>query len=113
MRVPFRSLGVVAPITPFNFPAMVPCWMHPIAIATGNAFILKPSERDPSASNVVARLYQEAAVPDGIFPVVHGGKSVVDALCTHDGLAAVSFVATTPIAKPVPAAAPAAGRRVQ
>src|SRR5690625_5243200 len=76
-----QPLGVVAGITPFNFPAMVPFWMHPIAIATGNAFILKPSERDPSASNIVARLYEEAGLPSGVFQVIHGGKTVVDALC--------------------------------
>ncbi|MEY8654486.1 CoA-acylating methylmalonate-semialdehyde dehydrogenase [Brachybacterium paraconglomeratum] len=108
-----QPLGVVAGITPFNFPAMVPFWMHPIAIATGNAFILKPSERDPSASNIVARLYQEAGLPDGVFQVVHGGKTVVDALCEHDGVAAVSFVGSTPIAKHVHATASAAGKRVQ
>lgn len=108
-----QPLGVVAGITPFNFPAMVPFWMHPIAIATGNAFILKPSERDPSASNIVARLYQEAGLPDGVFQVVHGGKTVVDALCTHDGISAVSFVGSTPIAKHVHATASAAGKRVQ
>ena len=108
-----QPLGVVAGITPFNFPAMVPFWMHPIAIATGNAFILKPSERDPSASNIVARLYQEAGLPDGVFQVVHGGKTVVDALCTHDAVAAVSFVGSTPIAKHVHATASAAGKRVQ
>ena len=108
-----QPLGVVAGITPFNFPAMVPFWMHPIAIATGNAFILKPSERDPSASNVVARLYQEAGLPDGIFQVVYGGKTVVDALCTHEGISAVSFVGSTPIAQHVHATASAAGKRVQ
>ena len=108
-----QPLGVVAGITPFNFPAMVPFWMHPIAIATGNAFILKPSERDPSASNIVARLYQEAGLPDGIFQVVHGGKTVVDALSTHAGVSAVSFVGSTPIAKHVHATASAAGKRVQ
>jgi malonate-semialdehyde dehydrogenase (acetylating)/methylmalonate-semialdehyde dehydrogenase len=108
-----QPLGVVAGITPFNFPAMVPFWMHPIAIATGNAFILKPSERDPSASNIVARLYQEAGLPDGVFQVVHGGKTVVDALCTHDGISGVSFVGSTPIAKHVHATASAAGKRVQ
>ena len=108
-----QPLGVVAGITPFNFPVMVPFWMHPIAIATGNAFVLKPSERDPSASNLVARLYQEAGLPDGVFQVVHGGKEVVDALCTHDGIAAVSFVGSTPIAKHVHQAASAAGKRVQ
>ena len=108
-----QPLGVVAGITPFNFPAMVPFWMHPIAIATGNAFILKPSERDPSASNIVARLYQEAGLPDGVFQVVHGGKTVVDALSTHAGVSAVSFVGSTPIAKHVHATASAAGKRVQ
>ena len=108
-----QPLGVVAGITPFNFPAMVPFWMHPIAIATGNAFILKPSERDPSASNIVARLYQEAGLPDGVFQVVHGGKTVVDALSTHEGVSAVSFVGSTPIAKHVHATASAAGKRVQ
>ncbi|WP_114853114.1 CoA-acylating methylmalonate-semialdehyde dehydrogenase [Brachybacterium sp. YJGR34] len=108
-----QPLGVVAGITPFNFPAMVPFWMHPIALATGNAFILKPSERDPSASNIVARLYQEAGVPDGVFQVVHGGKETVDALCTHPGIAAVSFVGSTPIAQHVHATASAAGKRVQ
>ena len=108
-----QPLGVVAGITPFNFPAMVPFWMHPIAIATGNAFILKPSERDPSASNIVARLYQEAGLPKGVFQVVHGGKTVVDALSTHAGVSAVSFVGSTPIAKHVHATASAAGKRVQ
>ena len=108
-----QPLGVVAGITPFNFPAMVPFWMHPIALATGNAFILKPSERDPSASNIVARLYREAGLPSGVFQVVHGGKSVVDALCEHDGVAAVSFVGSTPIAQHVHRTASAAGKRVQ
>ncbi|WP_010533131.1 CoA-acylating methylmalonate-semialdehyde dehydrogenase [Brachybacterium squillarum] len=108
-----QPLGVVAGITPFNFPAMVPFWMHPIAIATGNAFILKPSERDPSASNIIARLYQEAGLPDGVFQVVHGGKATVDALCTNPGIAAVSFVGSTPIAQHVHATASAAGKRVQ
>lgn len=108
-----QPLGVVAGITPFNFPAMVPFWMHPIAIATGNAFILKPSERDPSASNIVARLYREAGLPDGVLQVVHGGKETVDALCTHPGIAAVSFVGSTPIARHVHATASAAGKRVQ
>src|SRR5699024_3154779 len=103
----------VAGITPFTFPAMVPFWMHPIAIATGNAFILKPSERDPSASNIVARLYEEAGLPSGVFQVIHGGKTVVDALCEHDAVAAVSFVGSTPIAKHVHATASAAGKRVQ
>lgn len=108
-----QPLGVVAGITPFNFPAMVPFWMHPIAIATGNAFILKPSERDPSASNIVARLYQEAGLPDGVFQVVHGGKGTVDALCSHENVSAVSFVGSTPIAKHVHDTASSAGKRVQ
>ncbi|MGP9745716.1 CoA-acylating methylmalonate-semialdehyde dehydrogenase [Brachybacterium sp. AOP29-B2-41] len=108
-----QPLGVVVGITPFNFPAMVPFWMHPVAIATGNAFILKPSERDPSASNIVARLYQEAGLPAGVFQVVHGGKTVVDALSTHEGVSAVSFVGSTPIAMHVHATASAAGKRVQ
>jgi malonate-semialdehyde dehydrogenase (acetylating) / methylmalonate-semialdehyde dehydrogenase len=108
-----QPLGVVAGITPFNFPAMVPMWMHPIAIATGNAFVLKPSERDPSASNVVADLYREAGLPDGVFQVVHGGKEAVDALLTHPSVAAVSFVGSTPIARYVQQAAIGAGKRVQ
>lgn len=108
-----QPLGVVAGITPFNFPAMVPFWMHPIAIATGNAFILKPSERDPSASNYFARLYKEAGLPDGVFQVVHGGKETVEALCTHPGISAVSFVGSTPIAKHVHDLASAHGKRVQ
>ena len=108
-----QPLGVVAGITPFNFPAMVPFWMHPIAIATGNAFILKPSERDPSASNYFARLYKEAGLPDGVFQVVHGGKDTVEALCTHKDISAVSFVGSTPIAKHVHDLASAHGKRVQ
>ena len=108
-----QPLGVVAGITPFNFPAMVPFWMHPIAIATGNAFILKPSERDPSASNIIARLYQEAGLPDGVFQVVHGGKVTVDALLTHPGISAVSFVGSTPIAQHVHETAAKHGKRVQ
>ncbi len=107
------QLGVVAGITPFNFPAMVPLWMHPIAIATGNAFILKPSERDPGASNLVARLYREAGLPDGIFQVVHGGKDAVDALLTHPDIAAVSFVGSTPIARYIQRTAIEHGKRVQ
>ncbi|MGY5765030.1 CoA-acylating methylmalonate-semialdehyde dehydrogenase [Brachybacterium sp. DNPG3] len=108
-----QPLGVVAGITPFNFPAMVPFWMHPVAIATGNAFLLKPSERDPSASNIIARLYQEAGLPDGVFQVVHGGKETVDALCAHEGIEAVSFVGSTPIARYVHRTASATGKRVQ
>ncbi|MFD7280799.1 CoA-acylating methylmalonate-semialdehyde dehydrogenase [Streptomyces sp. NPDC059862] len=108
-----QPLGVVAGITPFNFPAMVPLWMHPIAIATGNTFILKPSERDPSAANFVAELYQKAGLPDGVFNVVHGGKPAVDAILTHPGIQAVSFVGSTPIAKYVHQQATAHGKRVQ
>ncbi|BBC29455.1 Methylmalonate-semialdehyde dehydrogenase [Streptomyces graminofaciens] len=108
-----QPLGVVAGITPFNFPAMVPLWMHPIAIATGNTFILKPSERDPSAANFVAELYQKAGLPDGVFNVVHGGKPAVDAILTHPGIEAVSFVGSTPIAKYVHETATAHGKRVQ
>jgi malonate-semialdehyde dehydrogenase (acetylating) / methylmalonate-semialdehyde dehydrogenase len=110
----FRSpLGVVAGITPFNFPVMVPMWMHPVAIACGNAFILKPSERDPSPSQLVAELWQEAGLPDGVFTVVQGGKEVVDALLDHSGVAAVSFVGSTPVARYVHERGTAAGKRVQ
>ncbi len=110
----FRApLGVCVGITPFNFPIMVPLWMHPIAIATGNTFVLKPSERDPSASNLVARLYAEAGLPDGVFNVVHGDKSTVDALLTHPEVAAVSFVGSTPIARHVHTRATETGKRVQ
>ncbi|GHB83399.1 methylmalonate-semialdehyde dehydrogenase (acylating) [Streptomyces umbrinus] len=108
-----QPLGVVAGITPFNFPAMVPLWMHPIAIATGNTFILKPSERDPSAANFVAELYKRAGLPDGVFNVVHGGKTAVDAILTHSGIEAVSFVGSTPIARYVHETATAHGKRVQ
>ena len=108
-----QPLGVVAGITPFNFPAMVPLWMHPMAIATGNTFILKPSERDPSAANFMADLYAKAGLPDGVFNVVHGGKDAVDAILTHPGIEAVSFVGSTPIAKYVHETATSTGKRVQ
>ncbi|MEU4249845.1 CoA-acylating methylmalonate-semialdehyde dehydrogenase [Amycolatopsis sp. NPDC026612] len=108
-----QPLGVVAGITPFNFPIMVPLWMHPIAIATGNTFVLKPSERDPSVSNFVARLYAEAGLPEGVFNVVHGDKAAVDAILDHPDIAAVSFVGSTPIAKYVHERGTAAGKRVQ
>jgi malonate-semialdehyde dehydrogenase (acetylating)/methylmalonate-semialdehyde dehydrogenase len=112
--VSFRQpLGVCAGITPFNFPIMVPMWMHPIAIATGNTFILKPSERDPSVSNLVAELYAEAGLPDGVFNVVHGDKLAVDALLDHPDVDAVSFVGSTPIARYVHGRATASGKRVQ
>ncbi len=110
----FREpLGVVAGITPFNFPAMVPLWMHPIAIAVGNAFILKPSERDPSASLILARLWQRAGLPDGVFTVLQGDKVAVDAILGHDGIAAVSFVGSTPVARYVHEHASRRGKRVQ
>src|SRR3954454_19823245 len=108
-----QPLGVCVGITPFNFPAMVPMWMHPVAIACGNAFVLKPSERDPSASNRVAELYAEAGLPDGVFNVVHGDKVAVDALLDHPDVAAVSFVGSTPIARYIHARASANGKRVQ
>jgi malonate-semialdehyde dehydrogenase (acetylating)/methylmalonate-semialdehyde dehydrogenase len=92
---------------------MVPMWMHPVAIATGNSFVLKPSERDPSASNLIAELYAEAGLPDGVFNVVHGDKVAVDALLDHPDVAAVSFVGSTPIARYVHERATAAGKRVQ
>jgi malonate-semialdehyde dehydrogenase (acetylating)/methylmalonate-semialdehyde dehydrogenase len=92
-----QPLGVVAGITPFNFPAMVPLWMMPMALACGNAFILKPSERDPSAPNLLHDLWREAGLPDGVLHVVHGGKQAVDAILDHPGIAAVSFVGSTPI----------------
>ena len=110
----FREpLGVVAGITPFNFPVMVPMWMHPVAIACGNAFVLKPSERDPSASLLVAELWQQAGLPDGVFNVVHGDKEAVDALLDHPDVAAVSFVGSTPIAQYIHRRATATGKRVQ
>jgi malonate-semialdehyde dehydrogenase (acetylating) / methylmalonate-semialdehyde dehydrogenase len=108
-----QPLGVCAGITPFNFPVMVPMWMHPIAIAAGNTFVLKPSERDPSASNLIARLYAEAGLPEGVFNVVHGDKVAVDAILDHPDIAAVSFVGSTPIAKYVHQRASEAGKRVQ
>jgi malonate-semialdehyde dehydrogenase (acetylating)/methylmalonate-semialdehyde dehydrogenase len=108
-----QPLGVCAGITPFNFPVMVPMWMHPVAIATGNTFVLKPSERDPSASNFIAELYVEAGLPAGVFNVVHGDKVAVDALLDHPDVAGVSFVGSTPIARYVHERATASGKRVQ
>ncbi|RFU36562.1 methylmalonate-semialdehyde dehydrogenase (CoA acylating), partial [Actinomadura logoneensis] len=108
-----QPLGVCAGIVPFNFPVMVPLWMHPIAIACGNAFVLKPSERVPSASNLIAELYAEAGLPDGVFNVVHGDRETADALLTHPDVAAVSFVGSTPVARHVHRTASAAGKRVQ
>ena len=110
----FREpLGVVAGITPFNFPVMVPMWMHPVAIACGNTFVLKPSERDPSASMLVAELWAEAGLPEGVFTVVHGDKEAVDALLEHPDVAAVSFVGSTPIARYIHERGTANGKRVQ
>src|SRR5512139_2234403 len=94
-----QPLGVVAGITPFNFPAMVPLWMCANAIACGNVFVLKPSERAPSASLFLARLWQEAGLPDGVFTVVQGDREAVQTLLTHPGVAGVSFVGSTPIAR--------------
>ena len=94
-----QALGVCAGITPFNFPAMVPMWMFPMAIACGNTFILKPSEKDPSCSIKLAELFKEAGLPDGVFNVVNGDKEAVDALLTNKNIAAISFVGSTPIAK--------------
>jgi malonate-semialdehyde dehydrogenase (acetylating)/methylmalonate-semialdehyde dehydrogenase len=108
-----QPLGVVAGITPFNFPAMVPMWMFPIALACGNAFILKPSERDPSVSLLIAALLQQAGLPDGVFNVVQGDKAAVDALLEHPKIAAVSFVGSTPIARYIQAQGTAHGKRVQ
>lgn len=108
-----EPIGVVAGITPFNFPAMVPLWMIPIALAAGNTFVLKPSEKDPSASVMLAELWAEAGLPDGVLNVVHGDKVAVDAILSHRDVAAVSFVGSTPIARYVYAAAAASGKRVQ
>jgi malonate-semialdehyde dehydrogenase (acetylating) / methylmalonate-semialdehyde dehydrogenase len=108
-----QPLGVCVGITPFNFPAMVPMWMFPVAIATGNTFILKPSERDPSASLIIAELWAEAGLPDGVFNVVHGDKTAVDALLNHPDVAAVSFVGSTPIARYIHQTGTANGKRVQ
>src|SRR6202046_397357 len=108
-----QPLGVVAGITPFNFPAMVPMWMFPVAIATGNAFILKPSEKDPSASILLARLWAEAGLRGGVVHVVHGDKVAGDAVLEHPDIAAVSFVGSTPIARYVYETGTQNGKRVQ
>ena len=108
-----QPVGVVAIISPFNFPTMVPCWFFPIAIAAGNAVILKPSEKDPSASNWLAELWAEAGLPAGVFNVVHGDKVAVDRLLEHPGVRAVSFVGSTPIARYVYETATRNGKRVQ
>jgi malonate-semialdehyde dehydrogenase (acetylating) / methylmalonate-semialdehyde dehydrogenase len=108
-----QPVGVVAGITPFNFPAMVPMWMFPIALACGNTFVLKPSEKDPSASLLLAELLAEAGLPDGAFNVVHGTKEAADGLLTHPDVRAVSFVGSTPIARYVAQTATEHGKRVQ
>jgi malonate-semialdehyde dehydrogenase (acetylating)/methylmalonate-semialdehyde dehydrogenase len=108
-----QPLGVVAGVTPFNFPAMVPMWMYPIAIACGNTFILKPSEKDPSVSLLAAELLAEAGLPEGVFNVVHGDKEAVDALLTHPLVAAISFVGSTPIARYIYETGTRNGKRVQ
>ncbi|MBE7453099.1 MAG: CoA-acylating methylmalonate-semialdehyde dehydrogenase [Kofleriaceae bacterium] len=108
-----QPLGVVAGITPFNFPAMVPMWMYPLAIACGNTFVLKPSERDPSAANFCAQLMMEAGLPPGVLNVVHGDKVAVDRLLEHPQVAAVSFVGSTPIARYIYETGTRHGKRVQ
>ena len=108
-----QPLGVAVGITPFNFPAMVPMWMHPVAIACGNTFVLKPSERDPGASMLVAEMWAEAGLPEGVFNVVHGDKEAVDALLDHPDVAAVSFVGSTPIARYIHQRGTENGKRVQ
>ncbi|WP_433739920.1 CoA-acylating methylmalonate-semialdehyde dehydrogenase [Pseudomonas putida] len=108
-----QPLGVCAGVTPFNFPVMVPLWMIPLALVTGNCFILKPSERDPSASLLMARLLTEAGLPDGVFNVVQGDKTAVDALLQHPDVEAISFVGSTPIAEYIHQQATSRGKRVQ
>jgi malonate-semialdehyde dehydrogenase (acetylating) / methylmalonate-semialdehyde dehydrogenase len=108
-----QPLGVVAGVTPFNFPAMVPMWMFPLAIATGNTFVLKPSEKDPSASMLLAELVGEAGVPNGVFNVVHGDRVAVDRILTHPDVAAVSFVGSTAVARYIYETAAREGKRVQ
>jgi len=108
-----QPLGVVGIISPFNFPAMVPMWFFPIAIATGNAVILKPSEKDPTASMMIAQMWQEAGLPAGVFNVVHGDKEVVDAMLEHPGISSISFVGSTPIAKYIYETGTSHGKRVQ
>ena len=108
-----QPLGVVAGITPFNFPAMVPMWMYPVAIACGNTFVLKPSERDPSTSMLIWDLFQEAGFPPGVLNIVHGDKEAVDAILDHPDVKAVSFVGSTPVAEYIYARGSASGKRVQ
>ena len=108
-----QPLGVVAGITPFNFPCMVPCWMFPVALACGNTFVLKPSERDPSAANFMAALLTQAGLPKGVFNVVHGDKLAVDTLLSHPDVSALSFVGSTPIARHIYETGAKHGKRVQ
>jgi malonate-semialdehyde dehydrogenase (acetylating)/methylmalonate-semialdehyde dehydrogenase len=108
-----QALGPVAIISPFNFPAMVPMWFFPVAIACGNTVVVKPSEKDPSAAMFLAQLWKEAGLPDGVFNVVHGDKEVVDAILTHPGIKSISFVGSTPIAKYVYETGTKSGKRVQ
>jgi malonate-semialdehyde dehydrogenase (acetylating)/methylmalonate-semialdehyde dehydrogenase len=108
-----QPLGVVAGITPFNFPAMVPMWMYPVAIACGNTFVLKPSERDPSPSMLIWDLFQEAGFPPGVLNVVHGDREAVDAILDHPDIKAVSFVGSTPVAEHIYRRGSASGKRVQ
>ncbi|MEU4235410.1 CoA-acylating methylmalonate-semialdehyde dehydrogenase [Nonomuraea sp. NPDC026600] len=108
-----QPLGVIAGITPFNFPVMVPLWMFPIALAAGNSFVLKPSDRDPGPSLILAELLQQAGLPEGVFNVVQGGKPAVDRILDHPDVAAVSFVGSTPVARHVYGRATGNGKRVQ
>ena len=108
-----QPLGVCAIISPFNFPAMVPMWFFPIAIAAGNAVIIKPSEKDPSPVNLIAEFWREAGLPDGVFNVVHGDKVAVDRLLEHPGIASISFVGSTPIARYIYEVGTKNGKRVQ
>ena len=108
-----QPVGVAAGITPFNFPVMVPLWMAPIAIACGNAFVLKPSEQDPSAAMLLAGLWQDAGLPDGVFSVVHGAREAVEALLDHPAIGAISFVGSTPVARAIYERGTRAGKRVQ
>ena len=108
-----QPVGVCAGITPFNFPAMVPMWMFPVAIACGNTFVLKPSEKDPSCPLRLAELLKEAGLPDGVLNVLNGDREAVDTLLTHPDVAAVSFVGSTPVAEHVYRTASANGKRVQ
>ncbi len=108
-----QPLGVCAGITPFNFPAMVPMWMYPIAIACGNSFILKPSEKDPSCANLLAQMFSEAGLPDGVLNVLHGNKNVVDMLLTSTNINSISFVGSTPVAKYIYKTAAEHSKRVQ